>query len=171
MNEPYTNFWGANSNKQEGCHFDQGRSMDTLIQNLRKSLDSRGLKDIIISASDETSIDTQIDSYKKLSSDTKKIVPRIDTHTYGGSNRGGLRALAESEGKNLWMSEIDSEGTSGQNAGEMGAALWLAERIMADMNGMLPSAWILWQVTDNHISSKGMNGNKDKGMVNTNGGF
>lgn len=23
MNEPYTNYWGANSNKQEGCHFDQ----------------------------------------------------------------------------------------------------------------------------------------------------
>ena len=23
MNEPYTNYWEANSNKQEGCHFDQ----------------------------------------------------------------------------------------------------------------------------------------------------
>ena len=23
MNEPYTNYWGAYSDKQEGCHFDQ----------------------------------------------------------------------------------------------------------------------------------------------------
>lgn len=117
MNEPFTNFWGANSAKQEGCHFDQGRSMDTIIQDLRKALDKRGMSDMIISGNDETSIDTQIDSYKKLSADTKKIVGRIDTHTYGGSNRGGLKSLAESEGKNLWMSEIDSAGVAGQNTG------------------------------------------------------
>ena len=38
MNEPYTNYWGAFSNKQEGCHFDQGGSMDKIYQELAKSL-------------------------------------------------------------------------------------------------------------------------------------
>ena len=85
MNEPFTNFWGAMSNKQEGCHFDQGNSQSNIIIELKKALDERNLKDIQISVSDETSIDTQISSYNKLSEQAKKIVTRIDTHTYGGS--------------------------------------------------------------------------------------
>ncbi|HBB19882.1 MAG TPA: alpha-L-arabinofuranosidase [Ruminococcus sp.] len=171
MNEPYTNFWGANSYKQEGCHFDQGNSESKILVELKKSMDARGMNDVIISGTDETSIDTQISSYNKLSNEAKNALGRIDTHTYGGSNRGGLRDLALSAGKNLWMSEVDSGSVAGTNAGEMGAGLWLADRIVLDCNGMSPSAWILWQAIDNHISSVGYNGNKDKGMVNVNGGY
>jgi len=171
MNEPYTNFWGAYSAKQEGCHFDWGDSESRIITELRKALDRHGLQDAFIAGTDETSIDTQIDCYNKLSSDAKNVVKRIDTHTYGGSKRTELRSLALSSGKNLWMSEVDGSGTAGTNAGEMSAALWLAERIATDCNGLNSSAWILWQVIDNHISSVGYNGKKDKGMVNTSGGF
>ena len=171
MNEPFTNFWGAFSNKQEGCHFDQGNSQSNIIIELRKALDERNLKDIQISASDETSIDTQIDSYNKLSQQAKKIVTRIDTHTYGGSQRDKLRLLAEGEGKNLWMSEVDGGGVEGTNAGEMGAALWLANRIITDLNLLRASSWILWQLIDNHISKNGYNGKKDSGMVDLNKGF
>lgn len=171
VNEPYTNFWGAYSAKQEGCHFDQGTSESTVIVELQKSLAKRGLNDIIISGTDETSIDTQITSFNKLSDAAKKAVGRIDTHTYGGSNRSGLKDTAIANGKNLWMSEVDSGSTAGSNNGEMGAALWLAERIAGDCNGLNCSAWVLWQVIDNHISSVGYNGNKDKGMVNLNGGY
>ena len=32
MNEPNTNFWGANSPKQEGCHFDEGESQSRIIE-------------------------------------------------------------------------------------------------------------------------------------------
>ena len=171
MNEPYTNFWGANSPKQEGCHFDQGESESKIIVELQKAMSSRGMSDVIISGTDETSIDTQISSYNKLSGDAKKALGRIDTHTYGGSNRGGLKDTAISAGKNLWMSEVDGGSVAGSNAGEMGAGLWLADRIVADCNGLNCSAWILWQAIDNHISSVGYNGNKDKGMVNTSGGY
>ena len=171
MNEPYTNYWGANSPKQEGCHFDQGNSESTIITELQKSMKARGMGDVILSASDETSIDTQIDSFNKLSSGAKSAISRIDTHTYGGSRRNDLKNLAIANGKNLWMSEVDSGATAGQDAGQMGSGLWLADRINADMNGLNSSAWILWQVIDNHISSVGYNGNKDKGMVNVNGGF
>ena len=69
------------------------------------------------------------------------------------------------------MSEVDGGSTAGTNAGQMGSALWLADRITLDMNELNSSAWIMWQVIDNHISKNGYNGNKDSGMPNTNGGF
>lgn len=171
MNEPYTNFWGQYSAKQEGCHFDIGNSESTIIEELQKSMQKRGLNDVIICGTDETSIDTQISAFNALSNNAKKALSRIDTHTYGGSKRSELKNLALQNGKNLWMSEVDGNGTAGSNAGQMSAGLWLAQRMMDDCNGLNPSAWILWQVIDNHISSVGYNGNKDKGMVNTNGGF
>lgn len=171
LNEPYTNFWSAYSYKQEGCHFDQGASESNIILELQKSMDKRGLGDVILSGTDETSVDTQIDSYNKLSSDAKDAIDRIDTHTYSGSKRSELKDLAVKEDKNLWMSEVDGGSTAGTNAGEMGSALWLADRITLDMNELNSSAWIMWQVIDNHISKDGYNGNKDKGMVDVNGGF
>ena len=171
MNEPYTNYWGAYSNKQEGCHFDQGTSMDKIYQELSNSLKKRGINDIIISACDESVIDTQISSLNKMSDTTKALIGRIDTHTYGGSQRAELKNTAIKAGRNLWMSEVDGGSTAGTDAGEMGAALWLSDRITLDCNELNCSAWILWQVIDNHISSVGMNGNKDKGMVNTQGGY
>ncbi|WP_303834350.1 discoidin domain-containing protein [Ruminococcus flavefaciens] len=171
MNEPYTNYWGAYSNKQEGCHFDQGASMDKIYQELSKSLKKRNINDIIISACDESVIDTAISSWNKMSDTTKALIGRIDTHTYGGSQRTQLKNTAINANRNLWMSEVDGGSTAGTNAGEMGAALWLADRITLDCSELNCSAWILWQVIDNHISSVGMNGNKDKGMVNTQGGY
>lgn len=171
LNEPYTNYWGANSYKQEGCHFDIGDSESKIILELQKAMKEKGLDDVILSASDETAIDTQIQAYNALSADAKNAVGRIDTHTYGGSKRTELKELAVSVGKNLWMSEVDGGAVSGTNAGEMGAGLWLAERITVDCNGLNPSAWIMWQVIDNHISQAGYNGNKDKGMVDVTGGY
>ena len=171
MNEPYTNFWGAYSKKQEACHFDLGDSESKIILELQKSMKARGMDDVILCGTDETSIDTQIDAYNKLSANAKNAISRIDTHTYGGSKRSQLKDTAYAAGKNLWMSEVDGNGTAGTNAGSMSGGLWLASRITTDCNGLNASAWILWQVIDNHISSVGYNGNKDSGMPNINGGF
>ena len=152
MNEPNTNYWGAYSNKQEGCHFDPGDSQSRILVELNNELETRGI-DIIISGTDETSIDTQINSYNSLSDEAKGVIDRIDTHTYSGSDRAGLKSLAESEGKNLWMSEVDGAYTAGTNAGEMSAALGLAQRMMTDVNGLGASAWILWNAIDMHADS------------------
>lgn len=171
MNEPYTNYWSAYSAKQEGCHFDQGDSQSKVIIELQKAMKAKGMEDVIISGTDETSIDTQISSYNALSADAKNAIGRIDTHTYSGSKRSQLKETAVSAGKNLWMSEVDGGNTAGTNAGEMGAALWLANRITTDCNNLNCSAWILWQAIDSHISAEGYNGNKDTGMVNTSGGY
>ncbi len=171
MNEPYTDFWKANSNKQEGCHFDQGSSESNLLIETKKALLAKGLDDIIVSGCDESSLDTQITSFEKLSTDAKAVMGRIDTHTYSGSNRTKLRETAKAAGKNLWMSEVDNGGTAGSNAGQMGSGLWLADRIVLDMNGLNSSAWVLWQLIDNHICAAGLNGRKDSGMPNIEGGF
>lgn len=171
MNEPYTNYWGANSAKQEGCHFDQGNSESKMLTETKKALERHGLNNILLCGTDETSIDTAISSFNKLSADAKKALGRIDTHSYGGSKCTDLKNLALSNGKNLWMSEVDGSKTAGTNAGAMGSGLWLAERITTDCNQMNASAWILWQLIDNHVSKNGYNGRKDSGMPNLNGGF
>ncbi|MGN0242537.1 MAG: discoidin domain-containing protein [Lachnospiraceae bacterium] len=150
MNEPDTSYWSANSVKQEGCHFSPGTSQSKIIEELDQALKEKNLDNIIISGTDETSIDTQINSYNKLSDAAKNVVQRIDTHTYSGSKRSELKSLAETEGKNLWMSEVDGGSTAGSSAGDMSGALWLAQRIITDMNGMMPSAWILWNAIDAH---------------------
>jgi len=171
FNEPYTNFWGANSPKQEGCHFDIGTSEYNMIMELKRAMAAKNMTGTMIVASDETSIDTQIDAFKALSADAKNTVSRIDTHTYGGWKRNDLKNLALQNGKNLWMSEVDGGSTAGQNAGEMGAALWLADRIRDDCNGLNCSAWILWQAIDKHISKDGYMGKKDSGMPDITTGF
>ena len=171
MNEPYTDFWGAYSKKQEGCHFDIGNSESKIILELQKAMADRGMSDVILCGTDETSIDLQIDAYNSLSSDAKKAISRIDTHTYGGSKRGQLKDTALAAGKNLWMSEVDGNGTAGTNAGNMSGGLWLAGRITTDCNGLNASAWILWQLIDNHVSTAGWNGKHDSGMPNIDGGF
>ena len=153
MNEPYTSYWGAYSNKQEGCHFDQGDSESKILVRLNQQLKNKGI-DLIISAADETSIDTSISSYNKLSDDAKNAIGRIDTHSYSGSDRAGLQDLAESEHKNLWMSEVDGSVTAGTDAGEMASALGFANLMKTDLNGMQPSAWIMWDAVDIHVDSQ-----------------
>ena len=60
---------------------------------------------------------------------------------------------AQNAGKNLWMSEVDGAYTAGTHAGEMTAALGLAQRMMTDVNGLESSAWILWNAIDMHADS------------------
>lgn len=171
MNEPNTSYWGAFSNKQEGCHFDPGERQSRILTALAAQLAEKGLTDIQISGTDETSIDTQALSLSQLSEEALAVISRVDTHTYGGSGREFLRNQTLNRGKNLWMSEVDGGDTLGRNAGEMGAGLWLAQRIADDLNGLTPSAWILWQVIDSHICREGYLGRRDTGMVNTAGGY
>lgn len=154
FNEPSSGFWGAYSNKQEGCDIKDNRLKSRIITELDKALRRRDVRDgILIAVADETSMDLSIDTYKALSSEAKKTVDRINTHSYSGSRRTEMREFARTEKKHLWMSEVDGNATAGgQAAGDMGGPLWLAKRIIEDMNGMRPSAWVIWQVIDRHRS-------------------
>ncbi|MGN0107471.1 MAG: glycoside hydrolase, partial [Hominilimicola sp.] len=150
MNEPYTNYWEQYSYKQEGCHFNSGYSESKMINALRDALDNHNLNDVLVAGFDETSIDTTISSVNKLSEDALNNLGRIDTHTYGGSKRTELRALAQGKGKDLWMSEVDGSYKAGDDAGQMTAGLGLANQIIKDMNGLMPSAWVMWDIIDCH---------------------
>ncbi len=143
MNEPDTNYWGANSPKQEGCHYTPGTSQSNMIIETRKALDNAGLTDVLVAGMDETSIDSSVTNLDKLTDEAKEALGRIDTHTYGGSKRSQLKDKAVSMNKTLWMSEVDG----GWNG------FGLADRIILDMNGMMPAAWIMWDIIDVHKDS------------------
>lgn len=171
MNEANTNHWGAFSNKQEGCHVDAGESQSRLIIETANAMERYGLGDVLVIASDETDPARQVEEYNTFSAEALEKIDRISTHTYGTSGIEELGALAKKEGFNLWMSEVDGSGTAGEDAGEMGAALWFAQKIIYDINKLSPSAWIMWQVIDTHICADGYNGRKDSGMPDITGGF
>ncbi len=169
MNEPNTNFWWYGSNKQEGCHFDAGESQSKIIELTYEALKDYDLGNVIVSASDETSTELQINDYLSYSDKAKSSIGRINTHTYNPSKIGELGQLAKDEGFNMWMSEVDGNGIVCE--GEMGSALWLSEKIISDINALSPSAWVLWQVIDKHISKDGYNGKQDSGMIDIAAGF
>ncbi len=153
MNEPATSYWGAFSEKQEGCHFTQGEVQSRILVELNNELKNKGL-DIIICGTDETNIDSAITSYQHLTPEAKEVVTRIDTHAYQGTMRKMLKTTAEDAGVNLWMSEVDGTYTMSKKTGAMSAALGFAEEIMKDLNGLMPTAWIMWDAVDLHVDSK-----------------
>lgn len=157
MNEPNPDnrYWGAYSNKQEGNSVALGEHQSGLITAVKNEFISRNIPTLVVGP-DETGIDQTITAYEKLSDGAKAALDRIDTHTYGGSRRDQLKKLAANAGKNLWMSEVDGNWNGFQ----------LAERIILDMNGMQPSAWVMWDIIDVHKDAKftdpnGKNAEKD----------
>ena len=90
---------------------------------------------------------------KNLSAEAREVVSRIDTHTYQGTQRNMLRTIAQEAGVNLWMSEVDGTYSIGKKATKMSAALGFTEAIMTDLNGLMPSAWIMWDAVDLHVDS------------------
>lgn len=171
MNEPNTNYWPAFNYKQEGCHIDAGESQSKLLVETKKALTRYGIDNIILTASDETNPGKQIEEIKLMTPQARAAINRISAHTYGVNGIRELGQLAKEENINLWMSEVDGNGTAGTNAGEMGAALWLANKIINDITAMEPSAWVLWQVIDTHVSKDGYKGRVDKGPLQTMGGY
>ena len=171
MNEPNTNYWPAMNYKQEGCHIDAGESQSKLLVFTKQALNRYGLNDIILTTSDETNPGKQIEEIRTLTPDARAAINRISVHTYGVNSIREMGQLAKDEKINLWMSEVDGNGTAGQNAGEMAAGLWLADKIISDIQALEPSAWVLWQVIDTHISKDGYQGRRDGGPLRTQGGY
>lgn len=151
MNEPFTNYWKAFSPKQEGCFVSPGEMQSDLITAVSRALKKYGIDDITVTASDETNAMLQYIAIKMLSPEALGKVGRISTHTYAKATEQ-IGTLARELGKNIWMSETDWSGTSGQNSGEMGPALWLSEKIIEDINTLSPSAWVIWQIVAAYIS-------------------
>ena len=135
-------YWWKKGGRQEGCHFDakndKGNDQNGIIIKTAAAL-KRLHSPTPVSASDENSIDRMVASWTAYDAAARAAVARINTHSYGGSKREELRALAQGAGKHLWMSEYGDGDASG---------LTMSQRILSDMKQMRPTAWVYWQVSD-----------------------
>ena len=138
LNEPDTHWWNFGG-KQEGCRFDPA-AQARILQATARALEARRLP-TRLSASDENSIDTAVHTFKSFDPATRGLIWQLNTHSYAGSRRGELaRLAAEGPRRNLWMSEYGDGDRSGMT---------LAGRILDDLNGLHPAAWVYWQALDN----------------------
>ncbi len=160
MNEPYTDYWRAYSPKQEGCHISPGRMQSTLICETAKAIKKAGLSAVDITAGDETNTALQNIACKRLSPEAWNCIDRISTHTYSKATPK-LSETAKAHGKPLWMTETDWSSEIGENAGEMGPALWLGHKIIEDLSTLQCSAWVIWQVVASYISQYDYKGKRD----------
>jgi hypothetical protein len=85
--------WWVSGNIQEGCAL-KAANQPALIEAIGKSLSAKGLTGTTISAPDETNIDTTIGSVNGYPGTTLAYMSQINTHSYSGSNRSGLKSLA-----------------------------------------------------------------------------
>lgn len=153
MNEPNAG-WSALSAKQEGCKIDPD-SISVLLPTLKNTMTQGGLDDVVLAGCDyQNTTDTKA-YYDKIDDNAKKVLDRMDIHcySYGTKSDAYTRQTAENSGKNLWMSEVDGSYKEGTNAGEMSAALGLAKNMTKQINGLMPSAWVLWDAIDIHVDA------------------
>ena len=136
LNEPDTRWWNYGG-RQEGCRFDppaQARLLHATDRALReRNLPTR------LSASDENSIDTAVSTFQSFDPATRGLLWQVNTHSYAGGRRAELARLAANPRKNLWMSEYGDGDRSGMT---------LAGKILDDLNGLHPTAWVYWQALD-----------------------
>ena len=151
INEPNTPYWFS-TNKQEGAHWSpeaQSRMFIALAQVLREY----GMQ-TEISGPDETNPQTFFVDWAALSADAKAVIRQINVHTYEWIGKSGVRDIAETSGKRLWMSEVDlSPSNVREDINDMRPAIALAQQIVTDINSMTPRAWVLWQAIENKSSS------------------
>jgi O-glycosyl hydrolase len=144
LNEPNATWWTANGG-QEGCHFSPS-NQQSIIKAVGAKLVAKGLTGTTVSGSDENSIDDGYNNMRGFDATTLAAMSQMNVHSYGGSRRSELRALATSKVKRLWQSE---SGPLNQTlADDTDAALFMAGRIISDLRDLKPEAWVDWQVGD-----------------------
>jgi len=144
LNEPNATWWVANGG-QEGCRF-AAANQQTILKAVSASLTAKGLTGTTVSASDENSIDDGYNIMRGYDATTLAGMSQMNVHTYSGSMRTNLRALATTDGKRLWVSE---SGPLNQTlADDTAAAVFMAGRIMTDLRDLQAEAWVDWQSGD-----------------------
>jgi O-glycosyl hydrolase len=144
LNEPNANWWKSNGS-QEGCHFSPS-NQEQIIRAVAAALELKGLTATSVSASDENSMDEAYENMRAFDATTFAAISQVNTHSYAGSRRAEVRALATNRGKRLWQSE---SGPLNQTlADDTDAALFMAGRIITDLRELKPEAWLDWQVGD-----------------------
>lgn len=136
LNEPSGSWWKM-GNHQEGCHMD--RPHQNAVVNATGAALARKKVHIPVSASDESVVDDAARTFPFYDATALGFMTRLNTHSYGGGARTQVSAYALGAGKDLWLSEYGDGDASG---------LSMSRRILEDVNGLHPSAWVAWQVVD-----------------------
>lgn len=136
FNEPISTWWKADGT-QEGCRFST-QAQVAVIRELRVELDRQGLKDVLVSASDENKYDQALEVWNALGK-TQELVGRVNVHgyQYAHGDRDGLRRAVK--GKTIWNSEYGQDDVSG---------LKLARNLSLDVRRLHIAAWCYWQPFD-----------------------
>ena len=139
FNEPNSDWWFADC-KQEGCHA-SAAAQARFFPQLRRELDRQGLKDLPISASEETYYDHAIETWQSFDAATRDLIGQVNVHGYQEENgdRAGLHRLIKESGKPLWNSEYGDGDGSG---------LKMAGNLHRDLAHLRPVSWSYWQPVD-----------------------
>lgn len=145
FNESDTNYWGYEG-WQEGCHFDV-EDHSRLILLVREALDKRGLENVKVSAADETNVWRTGENIKNVySKEAIDVLGQVNTHSYSVGDYNYTKNAVLEVGKKLYMTEVDGDGSiGGEKSGNMGPALWFANKIKEDLRGLEANAWVMWQ--------------------------
>lgn len=139
FNEPSAPWWKEN-NGGEGCHMSWPVQAE-VIRYLRQELDARGLANVAIAASDETSYTQSNITWTNLAPlGVQELIEQVNTHGYEyndtGSARSALYCNVHAAGTPLWQTEYGEPYEHG---------LELAYAITKDLRYLHPTAWSYWQ--------------------------
>jgi len=140
FNEPSAGWWSGKTGTQEGCHFDV-KTQAIVIGHLRDALDERGLKGVMVSASDESHYDQAIDAFNGVGEKARGQIARVNVHgyQYAGGKRDKLFEIVSKAGKKLWQSEYGEGDAAGKD---------MVSNMFLDFRWLKPTAWVYWQVLD-----------------------
>lgn len=161
MNEPDTDYWSYGG-WQEGCHFDAA-SHSGMILAMRRALDEKGLQSVGVAAADENNISKMTDNLTNVyTQEAIDTLARVNVHSYQVGSYEGLKEITKKLGKKLYMTEVDGDGSAGEDAKSMGPALWFSQKITDDLRGLEANAWVMWQA----IGMAYPNSHRDSGYWN-----
>jgi O-glycosyl hydrolase len=152
FNEPFSNWWIANTkNGQEGCYYSNA-NQQTLIRQINSKLIIKGMNSWCnIVAMDANSIDeglTGLTNYKNAG-DILPMIGRLDVHSYAGTKRQELASLAASCSLPIWQTESGPYGISGSTDQQI---LNIAQRIITDLREMKCTAWLDGQLATKDLT-------------------
>ncbi|MFD2116105.1 InlB B-repeat-containing protein [Paenibacillus yanchengensis] len=172
INEPHTGYWHAD-NVQEGSQWTKGETQSRIFKAVDKALRKVELRDKVkISGMEESQLNQFVDSWYNLDDEAKGVIDQLNAHTYGGSQRTEVRKIAKDYNKDLWMSEVDlgpqkiGEDRIEHDHNDIRPALALAERIMDDIIGLEPQAWVLWQAIEHEANMRDVE-NQNWGLIHS----
>ena len=102
LNEPNSSWWQLGGG-QEGCPMSTAQQA-RMVDALKTELSARGLTQGIV-GSEDLDPGRTVSSLNGYSASARSNLALVATHTYNANNAAGVRRLAHSLGKDLWMSE------------------------------------------------------------------